>query len=108
MLGDSGTSYSFYGVGAAYSTTSVTVNTPLPVSMRAIPTVSFPGSGDFRFYIGSTTIDSDSTNMAGVNPEATTNTGAYYFNGSGLTANTFGKILSPNNTTTRILFAAEL
>ena len=108
MLGDSGSSYSYYGFGAAYSTTNVSVTIPLSVSMRAIPTVSFPGFGIFSFYLGTTIHYSDSTNMTGGNPEATTDAGAFYFVGTNLTVNTFGKILSSTNTTTRILLTAEL
>jgi hypothetical protein len=108
MFGDSGAPYSFYGSGAAYSTTNVSVSIPLPVPMRAVPTVSFPGSGDVKFYRGSTGHITALSNLTGGNPEATTEFGAYYFVGTGLTANTFGKVLSSNSTATRILFTAEL
>lgn len=106
MLGDSGNAYSNYGYGAAYSTTAVSATVSLPVQMRAVPTTSFPGSGVFMFYRGNT--NTSSTSMAAGNPEATTLVGAYYFNSTGLTVDTFGKVQSGNNTTTRILFSAEL
>jgi hypothetical protein len=108
MLGNSGNVYSNYGYGAAYTTTDISATVSLPVSMRAVPTVSFPGSGAFMFYRGGTNNTSDSANMAGGNPEATLNVGAYYYVSTGLTADTFGKVQSSNNTTTRILFSAEL
>jgi hypothetical protein len=108
MLGNTGSLFSCYGFGAAYSTTSVSVNTPLPVEMRAEPTTTFPGSGSFQFYVGSSFIATATANMTGANPEATRTIGAFYFAGTGLTANTFGKVLSYNNTTTRVLFSAEL
>jgi len=108
MFGNSGDYYSNYGYGAAYATTNVSATVDLPVTMRAIPTVSFPGSGDFMFYRGTGNISTASANMAGGNPEGTTTVGAYYFVGTGLTAGTFGKVQSSNSIATRILFSAEL
>ena len=106
MLGNSGNAYSNYGYGAAYSTTAVSATVSLPVPMRAIPTTTFPGSGAFQFYRGATNYSSTSMDVG--SPEATTTVGAYYFNSTGLTVDTFGKVQSANNTTTRILFSAEL
>ena len=108
MFGNSGDYYSNYGYGAAYATTNVSATVDLPVTMRAIPTVSFPGSGDFMFYRGTGNISTASANMAGGNPEGTTTVGAYYFVGTGLTAGTFGKVQSSNSIATRVLFSAEL
>ena len=108
MLGDSGNAYSNYGYGAVYSTTNASVTVSLPVQMRAVPTTTFPGSGFFQFYRGSSNITAANANMTGANPEATTTVGAYYFVSTGMTADTFGKVQSNNSTATRILFSAEL
>jgi len=108
MLGDSGNAYSNYGYGAVYLTTNASVTVSLPVQMRAVPTTSFPGSGTFQFYRGTLNITASNANMTGSNPEATTTVGAYYFVSTGMTVDTFGKVQSNNNTTTRILFSSEL
>ena len=108
MLGNSGDVFSNYGYGSAYTTTNVSATVSLPVPMRAIPTTSFPGSGNFMFYRGATNVSSLSANMAGGNPENTTTVGAYYFVGAGIVVDSFGKVQSSNNNTTRILFSAEL
>jgi hypothetical protein len=108
MLGNSGNAYSNYGYGAAYSTTNVSVTVSLPVQMRAAPTTSFPGSGTYQFYRGSSNITASNADMTASNPEATTTVGAYYFVSTGMTVDTFGKVQSNNNTTTRILFSSEL
>jgi hypothetical protein len=108
MLGDSGNAYSNYGYGAVYSTTNASVTVSLPVQMRAVPTTTFPGSGFFQLYRGSSNITAANANMTGANPEATTTVGAYYFVSTGMTADTFGKVQSNNSTATRILFSAEL
>jgi hypothetical protein len=108
MLGNSGNAFSNYGYGAVYLTTNASVTVSLPVPMRAVPTTSFPGSGTFQFYRGSSNINASNGDMTGSNPEATTTVGAYYFVSTGMTVDTFGKVQSNNNTTTRILFSSEL
>lgn len=102
--------YNRYGGGLNYSTTKCNANIPLPVEMRTTPSLTTTGTAsNYAVNHGADTVTACSAvpaiNGAG-NSKKVASVDATV--SSGLTAGAFGILLSNNNTTSYLLFTAEL
>jgi hypothetical protein len=102
--------YNRYAGGLNYSTTKCNGNTFLPVEMRTAPSLTTTGTAsNYAVNHGADVITACSA-VPAINGAASSNKIASIDAtvASGLTAGSFGTILSNNNTSSYLLFTAEL
>ena len=103
-----GDNYTRYSDGETYTTTSCESSIPLPVTMRTRPSITTTGTaGNYGVYTGDTVIACSSV--------PTISGGCSSFKvlinavvSSGFTVGRVGQVLSNNNTTSYLIFSAEL
>ena len=103
-----GDNYTRYSVGETYTTTSSETHVPFPVNMRTRPSLTTTGTAaNYGVYTGDTVIACSTV--------PTISGGCSSFRGlinsvvaSGFTVGRVGQVLSNNNTTSYLIFNAEL
>jgi len=104
-------SYGPLGVGKAYSTTNLNINVPLPVKMRAIPTIV---SGDtsamstFQFETGATAGNTPTSISINANVASTTFGGIDVVKSGAFTTGAFYYLMGNGTANAYIGFTAEL